>query len=132
MSTKPDLKGLSEDELPKPTGYRILILPAAVPEKSDGGLVYAEETRQAMAFTRNIGHVVAMGPQCFDHEKYMGERWCEVGDVIQFSQYSGNEIYVETTEKKANGQPIQLMFRMINDDQVLSVVPDPDRIQTRM
>ena len=46
------IKQKESDKLPKPTGWRILVLPFKMPEKTKGGLFLGQETleRQQVAF----------------------------------------------------------------------------------
>lgn len=70
-----------------PCGWRILIKPQEVLEKSAGGIILTTETtkdREQMANTTGV--VMAMGDQCFADEP---TAWCSVGDKVIFAKYAG-------------------------------------------
>ena len=54
-----------EPKLPKPTGWRLLVLPFKMKEKTKGGLVLAETTLERQQVASQVGLVMAMGPQCY-------------------------------------------------------------------
>ncbi len=105
--------------LPKPTGYRLLIEPVQVKQQSAGGIALPEQAVKAQEYLRYIGKVVAMGPEAYQHEKFQGA-WCEVGDWIAYGQYAGQELVVRTEEGPRK-------LRLINDDEVLARV-DPQQM----
>ena len=64
------LKTKESDKLPKPTGWRILILPFKMPEKTRGGLYLGQETIERQQVGSTCGLVLEMGPHCYDKEKF--------------------------------------------------------------
>ena len=54
-----------EPKLPKPTGWRLLVLPFKMKETTKGGLVLAETTLERQQVASQVGLVMAMGPQCY-------------------------------------------------------------------
>ena len=48
--------------LPKPTGWRLLVLPFRVKDKTKGGLVLAESTLERQQVASQCGLILAMGP----------------------------------------------------------------------
>lgn len=114
------------ESLPKPAGWRILIAPVKISKTSSGGILIIDESRKTLEYFRNIAKVVAMGDGCYQHSKFQGgisiadrtpEPWCAVGDVIQYSSYTGADIVIQH-----DGEESKLKF--INDDEVISVIPD--------
>ena len=60
-----------EPKLPKPTGWRLLVLPFKMKEKTKGGIHLAETTLERQQVASQVGLVLAMGPQCYkDKERY--------------------------------------------------------------
>ena len=53
-------------KLPKPTGWRILVLPFKQKEKTKGGLILADETVERSQVASTCGLVLDMGPHCYD------------------------------------------------------------------
>ena len=59
------------DKLPDPTGWRILVMPFRVKEKSEGGIIIAQETLDRARAAVQVGYVLKMGPLCYDDkDKY--------------------------------------------------------------
>ena len=107
-----------EPKLPKPTGWRLLVLPFKMKEKTKGGLVLAETTLEKQQVGSQVGLVMAMGPQCYkDKERYPEGPWCKEKDWIMFARYAGSRIKIEGGE-----------MRLLNDDEVLATIDSPEDI----
>ena len=103
------------ESLPRPTGYRILILPFTQSTVTKGGIHLAKATVDKERLATVVGYVVAAGPDAYsDPHKFPDGAWCKEGDWVVFRAYSG-------TRMKMYGQE----FRLINDDTVEAVVDDP-------
>ena len=112
------VKKSEKSRLPKPTGWRILVLPFRMDEKSKGGVLFANETIDKQQVASQCGNVLAMGPDCYkDEERYSEGPWCKVGDWVVFARYAGSRIQIEGGE-----------VRLLNDDEVLATVEDPTDI----
>ena len=89
-------------KMPQPKGYKLLISPVEVDEKTEG-------------IASIIGFVVSMGPDAYkDKDKFPNGPYCKEGDFVIFRSYSGTRFKIHTQE-----------FRLINDDTVEAVVDDP-------
>ena len=107
-----------EPKLPKPTGWRLLVLPFKMKEKTKGGLVLAETTLEKQQVASQVGLVMAMGPQCYkDKERYPEGPWCKEKDWVMFARYAGSRIKIEGGE-----------MRLLNDDEVLATIDSPEDI----
>ena len=107
-----------ETKLPKPTGWRLLVLPFKMKEKTKGGIVLAETTLERQQVASQVGLVLAMGPQCYkDKERYPEGPWCKVNDWVMFARYAGSRVKIEGGE-----------IRMLNDDEVLATIDSPEDI----
>ena len=90
-----------EPKLPKPTGWRLLVLPFKMKETTKGGLVLAETRLERQQVASQVGLVMAMGPQCYkDKERYPEGPWCKVNDWIMFARYAGSRIKIEGGEMR--------------------------------
>ena len=69
------LKTKEGDKLPKPTGWRMIVLPFKMPEKSKGGLYFGQETLEKQQVASTCGLVLAQGPHCYDKEKFPEGPW---------------------------------------------------------
>ena len=108
-------EGKRATQLPKPTGYRMLIGLPEVEEKTDGGILKAQTTVNSEHVSSIVGFVIDMGPDCYnDKERFPDGAWCKEGDFIIMRAYSGTRLKIHGKE-----------FRIINDDTVEAVVDDP-------
>jgi len=108
-------------KLPKPTGYRILIIPEGVAKQSKGGIYLADSTKQTQDLASVVGYVVALGPDAYkDGDKYPEGAWCKAGDYIIFGRYAGAKITMHGDTPDED-----LSLRLLNDDEVLAVVDNP-------
>ena len=53
------------DQLPNPSGWRILVLPITPKDKTKGGILIAQETLDKLRIATNCGYVLKMGPLCY-------------------------------------------------------------------
>ena len=104
-------------KLPKPTGWRILVLPFKQKEKTKGGIILAEDTIERSQVASTCGLVLDMGPHCYDKERYPEGPWCKKGDWIIFARYAGSRIKIDGGE-----------IRLLNDDEILATVENPEDI----
>ena len=106
------------DRIPTPTGWRLAILPYRGAEKTKGGIVLSEETQRRSNLTTVCGYVLKVGELAYaDESKFPSGAWCKQGDWIIFGRYAGARIPIDGGE-----------IRLINDDEVLGVVNDPDDV----
>ena len=111
-------KSKEEPKLPRPTGWRLLVLPFKMKEKTKGGLMLAETTLEKQQVASQVGLVMAMGPDCYkDKERYADGPWCKVNDWIMFARYAGSRIKIDGGE-----------MRLLNDDEVLATIDSPEDI----
>jgi co-chaperonin GroES (HSP10) len=102
-------------QLPRPTGYKILIALPQPEERTQGGLYKAAETMHYEEIGSICGFVLALGPDAYkDKKRYPNGPYCKEGDWIMMRSYSGTRFKVHDKE-----------FRLINDDSVEAVVEDP-------
>ena len=107
-----------EPKLPKPTGWRLLVLPFKMKEKTKGGLVLAETTLEKQQVASQVGLVMAMGPDCYgDKERYPDGPWCKEKDWRMFARYAGILIKIDGGE-----------MRLLHDDEVVATIDSPEDI----
>ena len=123
---KSDLIGLKKSKqitkestkLPQPTGWRILVLPFKMGEKTKGGIFMGQDTLEKQQVASQCGNVLAMGPDCYrDKDRYTQGPWCKVGDWVMFARYAGSRIKIEGGE-----------VRLLNDDELLATIKNPEDI----
>ena len=54
-----------ETKLPQPTGWRMLVLPFRMNEKTKGGILLGGETIDRQQVASQCGNVLAMGDACY-------------------------------------------------------------------
>ena len=107
-----------KDKLPQPTGWRLIVLPFKMDEKTKGGIIMNESTLEKQQVASQCGNVLAMGPQCYtDKERYPEGPWCKVGDWVIFARYAGSRIQIEGGE-----------IRLLNEDEILATIKNPEDI----
>ena len=105
-------------KLPEPTGWRLIVLPFKMDEKTKGGIIMNESTLEKQQVASQCGNVLAMGPQCYrDKERYPEGPWCKVGDWVIFARYAGSRIQIEGGE-----------IRLLNEDEILATIKNPEDI----
>ena len=107
-----------QEKLPTPTGYRILILPFVPGKVTKGGIHLAKQTVDKERLATVVGYVVRLGPDAYkDKRKFPEGPWCQEGDWIIFGRYAGARIQIEGGD-----------LRLLNDDEILAVINDPEDI----
>ena len=107
-----------KEKLPNPTGWRMIVLPFKMKEKTKGGIVLAETKLERQQVASQCGLVLKMGPDCYkDKERYAEGPWCKVGDWVVFARYAGSRMKIEGGE-----------IRLLNDDEVLATIKNPEDI----
>ena len=112
-----DLSKKESSKLPKPTGWRLLVLPFKMKEKTKGGIIMSDVTIERQQVASQCGLVVALGDQCYDKERYPEGPWCKKGDWVVFARYAGSRIQIDGGE-----------VRLLNDDEVLATIENPEDI----
>lgn len=112
---------MTDSALPIPKGWKVLVRVPDVEETFEGSILVRPDTvRNQDEHATVVMKVVAMGPLCYTGEKYgYAGPWCRIGDHVLVRTYSGTRFMVGDKE-----------HRLINDDQVEAVVPDP-KVVTR-
>lgn len=94
----------------KPVGYRVLVEPDKVEEKTKGGLFLPQTTQDREQQAAIKGTVVAVGEHAWKED---GEPWAKVGDRIIFAKYGGFEV---EDDGKA--------YRLLNDEDIVAVIEE--------
>ena len=107
-----------KNELPVPSGWRLLVLPFTPKEKTKGGIIIAQESLDKARIATNCGYVIKMGPMAYgDKEKFPSGPWCKEGDWVIFARYAGSRLPIEGGE-----------VRLLNDDEVLGTINNPESV----
>jgi co-chaperonin GroES (HSP10) len=104
--------------IPQPTGWRVVVLPYRGARKTKGGIELADQTLERQQLTTTCAYVLAVGPLAFkDTSKFPDGAWCKEGDWIIFGRYAGARMAIDGGE-----------IRILNDDEILALVSDPEDI----
>lgn len=115
-------------DYPVPTGYRLLVEPIHIEEKTASGLLLPAQAVEAKEHLRSIGRVVALGPLAYCHDKFEDQfgqitPWCGEGDWVVYNTYAGHEVRIRN--KSGHGYTA---VRLINDDEVMARINDPTSV----
>ena len=105
------------EELPEPSGYRILVLPFTPREKTKGGILFSQESLDKARIATTCGYVLKMGDLAYKDKDKFSDPWCKKGDWVIFARYAGSRLPIEGGE-----------VRILNDDEVLGTVKDPESL----
>ena len=105
------------EKLPLPVGWRILVLPFEASKKSKGGIIYSDDAVERASIASTCGNVLAVGNQAYDKEKFPEGPWCKKGDWVVFARYAGSRIRIQGGE-----------VRLLNDDEILATIKNPEDI----
>ena len=107
-----------KEQLPEPSGWRLLVLPFTPKEKTKGGILIAQESLEKLRIATNCGYVLRVGPLAYyDKEKFPTGPWCKQGDWVIFARYAGSRLPIEGGE-----------VRLLNDDEVLGTINNPESV----
>ena len=106
------------DQLPEPSGWRLLVLPFTPKEKTKGGIIIAQESLEKLRIATNCGYVIKVGPLAYhDKEKFPPGPWCKKRQWVIFARYAGSRLPIEGGE-----------VRLLNDDEVLGTIENPESV----
>lgn len=109
------------NDLPQPLFWRVMVMPVKPREVSKGGIVLARQNVEAQEILNFVGKVVSLGPVAGVHERLGGDGtnppagFPKVGDHVIFGRHAGQRLLY---------RGVKLI--LVNDDELLGVVPNPD------
>jgi len=109
------------DRLPQPTGWRLLVMPYQGAVTTQGGLHIPDEVRAREAVATVVAYVLRIGPLAYKDPDKFGvdsDPWCKQGQWVCIGRYSGSRFKIDGGE-----------VRIINDDEVIATILDPDDIK---
>jgi len=107
------------ERMPNPTGWRMLILPYKGKAVTKGGIMLAKETIDRESLATVVAYVIKMGPLCYsDKNKFGDQPWCQEKQWVLIGRYAGARFKLGDDAE----------CRIINDDEVIATIDDPDDI----
>ena len=110
----------AKERVPNPTGWRVLVMPYKGREKTVGGVYVPDETRDRESIATVVAYVIKVGPLAYKDPDKFGEEcepWCKEGDWVCIGRYAGSRFKLDGGE-----------VRIINDDEVIATILDPEDI----
>ena len=112
---------ITEDEksdpniLPELPGFHVLVRPVSIKEKTKGGILLPNSTKDDMSYLTTIGEVIKIGDLAYnDNEKFPKGPWCQLGDYVCYAKHAGQKIQYKNVK-----------MILLYDDQVIMKVQDP-------
>ena len=103
------------EKVPQPTGFRMVLFPLKLDEKTSSGIIFTEDTIEQAQISTNVCKVLKVGPDAYaDKSRFPNGPWCKEGDWVLITRYAGARIKIEGGE-----------LRIINDDEILATLDDP-------
>lgn len=87
-------------------GHRVLVKPKQIEEKTAGGIIIPDQTRDKEQAGIDEGEVIAIGPTAF--KDLGGFDWVKVGDWVVWPRYAGKPYEDEG-----------ILYHAINDEDIL-------------
>ena len=117
---------ITEDEktdpniLPELPGFHVLVRPVSIKEKTKGGILLPDSTKEDMSYLTTVGRVVALGDLAYqDKDKFPKGEWCKVGDYVAYGRHVGHKFVYKG-----------LMLILVFDDQIIMKVGHPKDLDT--
>ena len=103
------------DVLPELPGFHVLVRPVSVKEKTKGGILIPNSTKEDMSYLTTVGKVIKIGNLAYnDKDKFPKGPWCKEGDYICYAKHAGQKIQYK-----------EIKMILLYDDQVIMKVEDP-------
>ena len=103
------------DILPELPGFHVLVRPVSVKEKTKGGIIIPNATKEDMSYLTTVGKVIKIGNLAYnDTDKFPKGPWCKKGDYICYAKHAGQKIQYK-----------EVKMILLYDDQVIMKVQDP-------
>jgi co-chaperonin GroES (HSP10) len=106
------------EKVPQPVGYRILLRPRGVVEKTKGGIILTETNKDSQSYLNSVGQIIAMGAECYSDRK---SPWCKVGDWVIFGRYAGARVSVQNVK-----------MVLLNDDEIIATMENPEVVTQQL
>ena len=104
--------------LPELPGFHILVRPISIKTQTKGGILLPDSTKDDIAYLTTVGKVLGVGDLAYqDTDKFPKGPWCKLNEWIIFSRYAGSRFKIDGGE-----------VRVLNDDEVISTIKDPNDI----
>ena len=111
-----------KERLPQPTGWRLLVMPYMGKAMTEGGVHIPDAVIDREALATVVAYVLKVGPLAYKDPAKFGNAedtsWCKEGDWVCIGRYAGARFKIDGGE-----------VRIINDDEVIATILEPDDIK---
>jgi len=109
---------LKKEDLPELPGYHVLVKPVSIKQKTKGGIILPDSTKDDIAYLTTVGKVLKLGKLAYDDkDKFPLGSWCEEGDYVAYGKLIGQKFVYK-------GVKLLLLF----DDQIIMKVDNPSSL----
>ena len=93
---KKEEKQTDLNKVPKPTGWRLTVLPYKGVGKTKGGVLLTDKAVEEQQIASVCALVLETGPDAYaDKDKFPHGPWCKKGDWVIIARYAGSRIKIE-------------------------------------
>lgn len=103
--------------LPKPVGWKLLLLMPAKSEKV-GTIIMPDSVQEIEKQGSMCAYVLDVGAEAYTDQNRYSTPWCKKGDYVIIKAFEGTRFEIGGRE-----------LRLINEDTVQAVVPQPQEIK---
>ncbi len=118
-----------------PFGSRVLVQIRSVREKSNGGIILTQSSKDTEHDNTQVAIVVAVGPLAYKNRNTMEAwpegAWCNPGDFVYVPRYGGSRFERKLSkpiESAKYGKVEKVQFAIFDDLNFLGKVDDPHSI----
>ncbi len=106
----------------RPIGFKVIIKPEEVDEKTVGGIIIPEAVKEQEKHAVTKGVLIEVADQAFTYAEIAEPNKPKVGDTVYYSRYAGTSI------KGNDGQE----YRLCNDEDITAVVIQSKKIDFKV
>lgn len=121
---KPKLPVVDMEDVPDPIGWKVVVLPVAIPDQTEGGIALAADTVKNAEITRTIGMVLKIGDLAFSAARGYPPGYSPVksGDWVNFHSIAGQDTLIRDT----SGARVKIKY--LNDNDIMGIPPKPEAL----
>ena len=119
---KPRLPKVRAADIPQPLGWRVIVLPVAIPTETEGGIILGADSIRHMNLSRRVGVVLKLGPLAFSEKRGFppGPPPVQPGDWVQFHEDAG----VNALMNGEDGDLVSIKY--VNEGDLLAKIDNPE------
>ena len=120
--------GLTLEELPEPTLWRILVLPLQAKSKTKSGIILSQSATEAERQLQYMGQVLKVGVMAGKSEKLMDPEPNSNGEKYPFTAVPMEWcMYGRYAGFRFSYKGVQLLF--VNDDEIIAKIDSPENYE---